>query len=146
MSHTVERAWKARGFHHSRNGNLADKAAGHESPRWVARLQVMAPSVELLSRFRVQDLSRDDVCNAHASDALGRMIYYYNYHSPAWNYNCIYDDKPLQGWWPWPGEKGAYQVLESRGEELGQKSGGGNRGTTRPPTRRSQGRSGCILQ
>jgi hypothetical protein len=147
MGHTLEREWTARGFHHSRNWTLADKAAGHESPRWVARLQILAPSVELLSRFRVQTLSRDHVCNANACDALGRMIYNYNRYSPASNYNCIYDDKALQGWWPWPGEKEAYQLRESRGEERGQESGWGNqRGTTRPPTRRSQGRSDCVIQ
>ncbi|KAK4155233.1 hypothetical protein C8A00DRAFT_31942 [Chaetomidium leptoderma] len=56
----------------------------------------------LLSRFRVQNLSRENVYRAYAFNADMHVVYAFEYHRPSYCYNCIYDDMPLQGWWPWP--------------------------------------------
>ncbi|KAK4150385.1 hypothetical protein C8A00DRAFT_37008 [Chaetomidium leptoderma] len=98
MTHTsmVKPEWRAQGYHHIRTWFLIDKSNG-ESPQWVARLQVFATTSELLPRFRVQTLSRDNVCSATAWDAHGRTVYNYDWGWEDSSYNCIYDDKPLQG-------------------------------------------------
>jgi hypothetical protein len=84
---------------------LADKASG-ETPLWVAELTVFPNSVALLSRFRMQGLSVEQVYRVHAFNEDGQAVYVFEYHWPDYCYNCIYDDMPLRGWWPWPKPSG----------------------------------------
>ncbi|KAI1826729.1 hypothetical protein F4861DRAFT_43275 [Xylaria intraflava] len=76
-------------------------------PRWVATLQVLASKLEALSRFRLDELSRENTYSASAYSQSGpnqpaKDIYSYHHQSPASHINAIYDDRPLEGWWPWP--------------------------------------------
>ncbi|KAK4042286.1 hypothetical protein C8A01DRAFT_33635 [Parachaetomium inaequale] len=107
--------WKAKGFQHTRRWTLTDKSNsnGGTTPRWFGRLLVMSPSLELVARFRVQTLSPNLVCSANAWDANAYLVYNYNCRVSGQNYNCIYDDEPLEGWWPWPkkGEAGGCLFL-----------------------------------
>ncbi|KAK4232910.1 hypothetical protein C8A03DRAFT_19908 [Achaetomium macrosporum] len=105
LSDSLTRAWTAGGYRHFRVWILAKTCSPDETPRWVARLEVVAASIEPLSKFRVQDLSRENVLRANAWDTKKRCVYNYHCCDPDLNYNCIYDDKPLDGWWPWPKER-----------------------------------------
>lgn len=74
--------------------------------------------MENLAKFRTHHLSTATVtvyC-ASAWNEMGRSIYKYDYRRPDDNYNCIYDDKPLRGWWPWP-NKCTPDVITPLGDE-----------------------------
>ena len=96
---------RAFGYSHVRTWILTDKPesrGGHGTPDWVACLEVYATAIEALTGFRPQNLTRAHIWKANAWDVHGRTIYNYDSYAPAQNYNCVYDDMPLQGWWPWP--------------------------------------------
>ena len=100
-------AWVKTGFSHMRTWALTDKSeckGGNVPPQWVAYLEVPAHAVETLAAFRLQNLTVANVWKANAWDVHGNNIYNYDVYHPAQNYNCIHDDKALQGWWPWPRE------------------------------------------
>ncbi|KAK4151146.1 hypothetical protein C8A00DRAFT_17398, partial [Chaetomidium leptoderma] len=107
MSRETSPEWTTLGYSYKRTWILADKSNDEAPPQWVGRLEVISPCLELLPSFRVQNLSRDNVYAAGACNALDQLIYKYDCRLPAsHNFNCIYDDKPLEGWWPWPSEGG----------------------------------------
>lgn len=87
------------GFTRGRQFHLIDLA---EDPQWKASLVVYAPKVKALSEFRIQNLSVDNIADMTAFTGDGRWIYEYNRGDPGQNFNAIYDDMPLGGWWPWP--------------------------------------------
>jgi hypothetical protein len=97
--------WLAIGCRHKRTWILADRSSGQE-PQWVGSLEVVSPHLEVLSRFRLQNLSRKNIYSAGAWNALEQMVYSHDYRYLSKSFNCIYDDKPLKGWWPWPREDG----------------------------------------
>ena len=105
MSRETRPGWTQFGFHYKRTWVLIDKPSNQEGPKWVGILEVLTPSYEILPSFRVQGLTRANIYEAAACNGLGHIIYDYDYRSPRRNFNCIYDDKPLQGWWPWPRER-----------------------------------------
>lgn len=102
MCHSLNKTWTAKGFRHARVWGLADKAPDRTTPRWVARLEIVSPFLDVLAAFRLLDLSPANVCSANAWDPQQKLVYSYNCRTPGMNYNCIHDDKPLSGWWPWP--------------------------------------------
>lgn len=109
ISRETRREWTDLGFHYTRMWILADKS-NDETPQWVGHLGVFSESGEILPGFRVQSLSRENVHAAWAWNRLQQATYAYDCRQPRrYNYNCIYDDKPLQGWWPWPREEGTYE-------------------------------------
>ena len=96
---------RALGYSHVRTWILTDKPEsrnGHGTPKWVAYLEVAATAIQTLTGFRPQSLTRAHIWKANAWDVHGRAIYHYDSYAPAENYNCVYDDMPLRGWWPWP--------------------------------------------
>lgn len=101
MSPSTTREWSDMGFDHKRVWRLVDKANG-ETPLWVAELEVMSHSVTTLSGFQLHNLSREIVHRADAWNAERQLVYHFESYSPMDCFNCIYDDMPLQGWWPWP--------------------------------------------
>jgi hypothetical protein len=107
MSSETRREWTDQGLRHRRTWMLADKS-NDEAPRWVGRLDVISLSRRILPGFRLQNLSRGNVYAARAWIAH-RQIYNWDCRwADEYNYNCIYDDTPLRGWWPWPREEGTY--------------------------------------
>jgi hypothetical protein len=104
MSHSTTPAWSDLGFHHTRVWGLADKSNG-ETPLWVAQLEVLSHSVSIPSDFQVHNLSRENVHRSQAWNAERQLVYHFESCSPRDSYNCIYDDMPLQGWWPWPKQR-----------------------------------------
>jgi hypothetical protein len=101
----VNPKWRAWGLKYGRVWILADKSHG-KNPRWVGYLEYVNRDFSALTRFRPQYLLRADVSLAVAKNGRGQYIYGYDRRSPKTCYNCIYDDKPLEGWWPWPKEGG----------------------------------------
>ncbi len=73
-----------------------------DEPNWDGSLVLLARQYEVLSSFRISDLSLDLVYLAWAADKSKHTVYYYNAVWPESNINTIYDDMPLEGWWPWP--------------------------------------------
>ncbi|KAI1266505.1 hypothetical protein F5Y18DRAFT_381776 [Xylariaceae sp. FL1019] len=73
-----------------------------EPRRWTAVIDVHAPVWETVYRFDLSCISRDQIRQAVAFNPVGFSIYRYLRGSPAECYNAIYDDMPLEGWWPWP--------------------------------------------
>ncbi|KAI1387982.1 uncharacterized protein F4822DRAFT_408240 [Hypoxylon trugodes] len=72
-------------------------------PRWVAHLQLFAAAEEVLASVRFEDISVEHVYIAIAHGAEhGGCIYHYRWSQPKIAYNTIYDEMPMEGWWPWP--------------------------------------------
>ncbi|KAK4154564.1 hypothetical protein C8A00DRAFT_14332 [Chaetomidium leptoderma] len=133
MFHATGGEWRDMGFHYARTWTLADKSNG-DNPRWVAQIDIITPFFELLPRFQVENLSRENVWTASAWNGLQQFVYQYDYHWPAYNYNCIYGDMPLQGWWPWPREDGSNPDVHVPDLAVY----GGHTGAHRQP-------SGCVM-
>ncbi|KAK1982493.1 hypothetical protein LZ30DRAFT_590503 [Colletotrichum cereale] len=75
-----------------------------DDPNWTAMLLVAARDESVVRRFRVADLSLDKICWAFVWDPRNsnQRLYKYVRDDPSQNYNSIYEDMLLEGWWPWP--------------------------------------------
>jgi hypothetical protein len=98
------------GCRHQRTWIIAKKP-NNEAPQWSGTLEVASPLLETLVNFRIRDQSTKNVFWAYAWNRAGHMIYNYESDNHIHNYNCIYDDQPLKGWWPWPKESGIYTTF-----------------------------------
>ena len=110
LSDNTDSQWLSLGFSYARTWTLIDKSNG-DDPRWVAQLDVLTRFPELLSGFEIQNLSRRNVWSARAWNPFDQLVYHYDYSSSGRNCNCIYGDRPLQGWWPWPRRSRHLQLL-----------------------------------
>ncbi|KAF9880371.1 hypothetical protein CkaCkLH20_02325 [Colletotrichum karsti] len=91
------------GFTCTRNYYLSDIDHGNNA-QWAAKLSVYARNVGTLSRFRLPNLQLGHVALVTAIDprCTGRKLYKFDRFHPDKNFNAIYDDMPMDGWWPWP--------------------------------------------
>lgn len=87
------------GFTHARRFQLIDLA---ENPQWKGTLFVFSRGIKPLCRFRIQNISVGNILGATAFTRDEKMAYMYSRLEPERNFNAIYDDMPLGGWWPWP--------------------------------------------
>lgn len=88
------------GWSCSRNYYLSDLG---NNPYWAAKLIVCARNLDVLSRFKVSDLRQHMISQAFARNGEdGPFSYRYRPYNPHLNFNAIYGDFPLEGWWPWP--------------------------------------------
>ncbi|TRX93765.1 hypothetical protein FHL15_005441 [Xylaria flabelliformis] len=71
--------------------------------RWVATIKVFALDPETVYQFDlINRLSRESMQWATAiNQSSGHYIYNWHYCTPV-RFNAIYDDMPMEGWWPWP--------------------------------------------
>lgn len=69
---------------------------------WTAKFEVAANESSDLARFKINDLELGQIQQADAWNTNGQLIYHYRRHDQNNNFNAIYDDLPLEGWWPWP--------------------------------------------
>jgi hypothetical protein len=101
-------SWKHTRFYH-----LADILPYERE--WVAELYVFSKDAEFLSNFQVNQIQENSVYWAKGETWKGKPIYGYQKESSAiWrlkmgldytrsaNFNAIYGNLPLEGWWPWP--------------------------------------------
>ncbi|KAI2780570.1 hypothetical protein F4815DRAFT_469530 [Daldinia loculata] len=73
-----------------------------EPPRWIAHLQVHAETYKTLAGIKLGEFSIQNVLSAYAWGSRGQYIYSWVKKKPREAYNAIYDDMPMDGWWPWP--------------------------------------------
>ncbi|KAI0139929.1 hypothetical protein F4776DRAFT_567019 [Hypoxylon sp. NC0597] len=93
---------KNSGFWWTRHYFLRD--IQHKPPRWIAHFQFHSATTHILTEIRLGDISVENVFNALAMTNDTNLIYLYGRHDPAGAFNAIYDDMPMDGWWPWPKE------------------------------------------
>jgi hypothetical protein len=76
----------------------------NKKPQWTAKMSVFFSNADQLSQFQFRDLKLDQItlCDAKAAD--NKLLYAYHRipNAEKINFNTIYDDLPLEGWWPWP--------------------------------------------
>ncbi len=89
------------GYNITRRYFLSDLS---NEPQWKGWLVVFGKSTkfERLARFRLEELSSDLVWAAFAATAPDQLVYAYVVGNTTTSFNTIYDDMPLDGWWPWP--------------------------------------------
>ncbi|KAI1202877.1 hypothetical protein F5X97DRAFT_286016 [Nemania serpens] len=73
-----------------------------QPPRWIARIQVFARTMHMLSHFDLRLLSRSRNVSTTAENQEGHDIYQYTYGKPDKCFNVVYDNTHLKGHWPWP--------------------------------------------
>ncbi|KAI1441189.1 hypothetical protein F5Y02DRAFT_431380 [Annulohypoxylon stygium] len=92
-----------------------------QPPRWVACVHVHAPTVDVAAKVRLADWTVDMIWGAYAIGTLGKRIYNFERARPGHSYNAIYEDMPLEGWWPWP-KKEADQEKEGDPDDSAQRT------------------------
>ncbi|KAI0196551.1 hypothetical protein EV127DRAFT_494486 [Xylaria flabelliformis] len=73
-----------------------------QPPRWVGNIEVFAQNQTTLFKFNLDRLSRESMKWAKANNQSGHQIYQWQYGFPGTWFNTVYDDMPMEGWWPWP--------------------------------------------
>ncbi|KAJ8130731.1 hypothetical protein O1611_g2897 [Lasiodiplodia mahajangana] len=83
-----------------------------QPPRWTASIRVLALHETTLYHFDLGELTRERI---QRGKACGRgqniqsadvdLIYKYYYDRPQSCFNAIYDNMPMEGYWPWPRKK-----------------------------------------
>lgn len=58
--------------------------------------------MDVLRYIKPSNLSIQMVYDAWAWSINDKIIYEYTSWKPEDNFNAIYDDMPMEGWWPWP--------------------------------------------
>lgn len=99
----VDRNLYQEGWTFGRHYFLSDLS---KEPRWTAWLIVFARNFDQclssMRRFSLDKLSPDLVSESFALNAHQGLIYGYCFNEPELNFNCIYGNMPMNGWWPWP--------------------------------------------
>lgn len=83
-------------------------------PGWAGHLKVATFNSKWLAEFRVEHLTVDRVHDVSVVDELGRYCYSYCAMESKLIYNCIYDDMPLNGLWPWPRGEDVVDVKDEK--------------------------------
>ncbi|KAI9154795.1 Actin-binding FH2 [Paramyrothecium foliicola] len=71
-----------------------------DDPQWFGQLLVQSPTISTLSRFRVQQLSPKKIYMAVAFNHRDEKVYFWACNSSDNNFNVIYDDLEMDGFWP----------------------------------------------
>lgn len=75
-----------------------------EKPLWTAKMAVYFSNTDQLSQFRFRHLKLYQIIFCKAESIDEKLLYMYQRipDTDDINVNTIYDDMPLEGWWPWP--------------------------------------------
>jgi hypothetical protein len=71
-------------------------------PLWTAGMRVYFLDGDDVPSFKFRDLSLDQIAMCGAMNQEGRIVYAFGRENKSLKVNAIYDDMPLEGWWPWP--------------------------------------------
>ncbi|KAM4067280.1 hypothetical protein HRG_001258 [Hirsutella rhossiliensis] len=93
---------RSRGWSYARVFYLTDKPRDGGDAQWTATLTVFARKLSVLSNFKPRQISLGNVHSAWAWNRDKKLTYSYYAIRPGDSFNTIYDDRPLEGWWPWP--------------------------------------------
>ncbi|KAF5018199.1 hypothetical protein F66182_9826 [Fusarium sp. NRRL 66182] len=88
-------------------------------PNWSGCLYVRVGDIGIAHRFRMDDLSADKIYEADVKNKDGNLAYKFCLKHPEMNVNCILDEFPMRGLWPWPRElpDAKDQDAEEKGKE-----------------------------
>ncbi|KAH6855439.1 hypothetical protein B0I37DRAFT_56259 [Chaetomium sp. MPI-CAGE-AT-0009] len=91
--------WTAQGFRYTATWILAETPSQGGYSRWVARLQLVAASLDILASFQPHclPLPPDTVVGADAWDGLDRLVYHYDHAAPHESYNHVRGGMSLGG-------------------------------------------------
>ncbi|KAM7200250.1 hypothetical protein V8F33_003968 [Rhypophila sp. PSN 637] len=97
------------GMEYMRTWTLLEHPGNKEKCQWSAHLAVLGRSIDIISKFRPGQLSKDNIQSVEGEDSEGKSVFHYW----AWeeddedDINCIYDHlQPRFGsWWFWPEHK-----------------------------------------
>ncbi|KAH6621148.1 hypothetical protein B0J18DRAFT_431692 [Chaetomium sp. MPI-SDFR-AT-0129] len=94
-------AWRQLGGRYTRTWFLGGNTNG--SPAlWKGELELTSGTENIATSVRLEDLSYENVVTMKATNYQGYSVYRYDAADPNKSYNCIYDDMPMSGLWPWP--------------------------------------------
>ncbi|QPH19221.1 hypothetical protein C2857_004396 [Epichloe festucae Fl1] len=94
---------KSLGWTHYRRYALRHLQDGN--PQWKGIMIVRSGSVKELSRFRFDDLSIKNIRMVRAFVRSVNQVYFFDCIDANKNFNALFDDMPMHGWWPWPNPK-----------------------------------------
>ncbi|KAJ0305576.1 hypothetical protein COL5a_006303 [Colletotrichum fioriniae] len=96
-----EPVMKEAGWTCTRNYYLSDLSP---EQNWTAKMTVCARDLQTLARFDMAKLRPEQAYTALAWTNVqpGQYIYNFERLAPGRNFNAIYDEMPMEGWWPWP--------------------------------------------
>lgn len=97
---------KKAGWLHTRTFFLECHEGIDDEGGWFGRIKVYAKDTATLASFKLADMSLDTMSSCEALNWDRQIVYAYESTMPGKAFNAIYDDMPLQGWWPWPKESG----------------------------------------
>jgi hypothetical protein len=90
-------------------------------PQWKAKMIVFCRDMHGLSRFRFRELRLDQITFCRASHN-GALVYSFDRTRKTVNcINTMYEDMPLDGWWPWP-KKATSEESTVQGSQCHRKS------------------------
>lgn len=115
-------AWMQDKWPYTRHWYLKDTAPSGDGggPRWTAHLACLAATFETLARVRPCGLTHRQVatCTASAGGQDKPRVYHFDRQRPRESINCLYDDRPLEGLWPYPRSAAGGGAAEDAREEL----------------------------
>ncbi|CAG9975125.1 unnamed protein product [Clonostachys byssicola] len=92
------------GWRCGRRYKLVDRA---EDPQWEAVVWIYAKDLQSLSCVKLEQLPHEKATATWATNENNRLAYVFHRKSTHLNFNAIYDEMPLTGWWPWPRADGS---------------------------------------
>ncbi|KFH44084.1 hypothetical protein ACRE_051280 [Hapsidospora chrysogenum ATCC 11550] len=75
-------------------------------PLWAAGMRVYFLDSEGVTSFKFRDLRLDQIAICLALNQKNQLVYGFDRNPEYHNINAIYEDMPLEGWWPWPKRSG----------------------------------------
>lgn len=65
-------------------------------------MTVLCPDIKSATQFNFRDLKFDQFSACCAMNQGGKDVYNFERETEMDDVNTIYDEMPLEGWWPWP--------------------------------------------
>lgn len=86
-----------------------------KGPKWSGYLIVKSVDLQETMNFRIQHLSYDKAIVGYVQDKKKNLVYIW-LHLHDFKTNSIFDDKPLEGLWPWPRKELAGKEVYDEGK------------------------------
>ncbi|SPJ79017.1 uncharacterized protein FTOL_07408 [Fusarium torulosum] len=86
-----------------------------KGPKWSGYLIVKSVDIHETINFRIQHLSYDKAIVCYVQDKKRNPVYVW-LHLHDSNTNNLFDDKPLEGLWPWPRKELAGKEADDEGK------------------------------
>ena len=104
-------AQRTSGWKYMRKYVLKSQSSGPDGkPEWVGEFYMFSKELSVLAGIKLETWlppAKYLVQWANAWNWEDDVVYHYRKNAPEENFNAIYDDMPMQGWWPWPRPQGS---------------------------------------